>query len=133
MFDLLSVFFAFVLLGLLILVARFVKHHVGLFQTLYLPESIIAGAIALLLGPAVFGAIATSLGVDSESYLAGGIFRNPFAPFGLNVREYLLTLSLRRYFSENSFLTRETSGVKHLLKLPLVKPLPGDSMCSVCC
>ena len=74
MFDLLSVFFAFVLLGLLILVARFVKYHVRLFQTLYLPESIIAGAIALLLGPAVFGAIATSFGVDSESYLAGGIF-----------------------------------------------------------
>ena len=74
MFDLLSVFFAFVLLGLLVLVARFVKHHVRLFQTLYLPESIIAGAIALLLGPAVFGAIATSFGVDSESYLAGGIF-----------------------------------------------------------
>ena len=74
MFDLLSVFFAFVLLGLLVLVARFVKHHVRLFQTLYLPESIIAGAIALLLGPAVFGAIATSVGVDAESYLAGGVF-----------------------------------------------------------
>lgn len=74
MFDLLSVFFAFVLLGLLVLVARFVKYHVRLFQTLYLPESIIAGAIALLLGPAVLGAIATSLGVDSEAYLAGGIF-----------------------------------------------------------
>lgn len=74
MFDLLSVFFAFVLLGLLLLVARLIKYHVQLFQTLYLPESIIAGAIALLLGPAVFGAIATALGVSSESYLAGGIF-----------------------------------------------------------
>ena len=74
MTDLLSVFFAFVLIGLIILVARFIKHHVQLFQTLYLPESIIAGVIALMLGPAVFGAIATMLGADPESYLAGGAF-----------------------------------------------------------
>ncbi|MGF1480826.1 MAG: sodium/glutamate symporter [Cyanophyceae cyanobacterium] len=74
MFDLLSVFFAFILLGLLLLVARFIKYHVQLLQTLYLPESIIAGAIALLLGPAVLGAITTAFGAAPDSYLAGGVF-----------------------------------------------------------
>lgn len=74
MFDLLDVFFAFVMLGILILVARFIKHKVKLFQTLYLPESIIAGAIALFLGPGVLGAIAVSSGTAEDAYLAGGLF-----------------------------------------------------------
>ncbi|MEL7007664.1 MAG: sodium:glutamate symporter [Cyanobacteria bacterium J06588_4] len=59
---------------MLLLVARLIKSKVRLFQTLYLPESIIAGAIALLLGTGVLGAIATSLGASPDSYLAGGLF-----------------------------------------------------------
>lgn len=83
MFTLLNVFFAFVIVGILILVARFIKYQVRLFEILYLPESIIAGFIALLLGPGVLGAIrqslpatliALSFGVDADSYWAGGIF-----------------------------------------------------------
>ena len=74
MFNLLNVFFAFIMVGILILVARFIKHKIRLFETLYLPESIIAGFIALILGPGVLGAIALAFGVDTESYLAGGIF-----------------------------------------------------------
>lgn len=74
MFNLLNVFFAFVMVGILILVARFIKHKVRLFETLYLPESIIAGFLALLLGPGVLGAIALTFGVEADSYLTGGIF-----------------------------------------------------------
>ncbi|MEL6787711.1 MAG: sodium/glutamate symporter [Cyanobacteria bacterium J06607_15] len=74
MFNLLNVLFAFIVVGILLLVARLIKSKVRLFQTLYLPESIIAGAIALLLGTGVLGAIATSLGASPDSYLAGGLF-----------------------------------------------------------
>lgn len=74
MFTLLNVFFAFVMVGILLLIARFLKHKIKLFQVIYLPESIIAGAIALLLGPGVLGAIAVSTGTSPESYLAGGLF-----------------------------------------------------------
>ncbi|WP_036479705.1 sodium/glutamate symporter [Myxosarcina sp. GI1] len=74
MFTLLSVFFAFVMVGILLLVARFLKHKIKFFETIYLPESIIAGAIALLLGPGVLGAIAVASGAGAESYWAGGIF-----------------------------------------------------------
>ena len=74
MFTLLNVLFAFVMVGILLLIARFVKHKVKLFQTLYLPESIIAGAIALLLGPYVLGAILVLLGASPESSIAGGLF-----------------------------------------------------------
>ena len=74
MFNLLNVLFAFIVVGFLLLIARLIKHNVRLFQTLYLPESIIAGAIALLLGSGALGAIAVSLGASPDSYIAGGLF-----------------------------------------------------------
>ena len=74
MFNLLNVLFAFIVVGFLLLIARLIKHNVRLFQTLYLPESIIAGAIALLLGSSALGAIAVALGASPDSYLAGGLF-----------------------------------------------------------
>ncbi|MBE9047999.1 sodium:glutamate symporter [Pleurocapsales cyanobacterium LEGE 10410] len=74
MFNLLNVLFAFIVVGALLLIARLIKHNIRLLQTLYIPESIIAGAIALLLGSGALGAIALSLGASPESYLAGGLF-----------------------------------------------------------
>ena len=74
MFNLLNVLFAFIVVGFLLLIARLIKHNVRLFQTLYLPESIIAGAIALLLGSGALGAIAVAFGASPDSYLAGGLF-----------------------------------------------------------
>ena len=74
MFNLLNVLFAFIIVGILLIVARLIKSKVRLFQTLYLPESIIAGAIALLLGSGVLGAIAVATGASPDSYLAGGLF-----------------------------------------------------------
>lgn len=62
------------MVGILILVGRFLKQKIPLFQKLYLPESIIAGALALLLGPGVLGAIALGLGASDESYWANGLF-----------------------------------------------------------
>ncbi|GAB4149906.1 MAG: sodium/glutamate symporter [Cyanobacteria bacterium J069] len=73
MFNLRTVLFAFVLLALLLLAGRYLKHQIRLFQRLYLPASIIAGALALLLGPQVLGAIATALGGEN-TLLAGGLF-----------------------------------------------------------
>ena len=74
MFDLLNVLFAFIIVGILLLIARLIKSKVRLFQTLYLPESIIAGAIALLLGSGALGAIAVATGASPDAYIAGGLF-----------------------------------------------------------
>ena len=74
MFDLKSALFAFVTITIIILVARWLKAKIRLFQDLYLPESIIAGAIALILGPEVLGAIAVARGEAPDSYIAGGLF-----------------------------------------------------------
>ena len=72
MFDLLSVFFAFIVLAILLLVGVYIKQKVKLLQTLYLPESIIAGAIALLLGGEILGKVA--LQVNPDSGLINGLF-----------------------------------------------------------
>lgn len=76
MFTLKDVFFAFILIALLILGGRFVKQKIGWLQQLYLPESIVAGALALILGPQVVGAIVTAIGGE-DAWLAGGLFTEP--------------------------------------------------------
>ncbi|MGB3295584.1 MAG: sodium/glutamate symporter [Phormidesmis sp.] len=68
-----EVFFAFIWIALLILAGRIVKQRVGWIQRLYLPESIVAGALALILGPQVLGAIATAIGGEG-TLLSGGLF-----------------------------------------------------------
>lgn len=74
MFTLLNVLFAFIVVGILLIIARLIKQKIKLFQTLYLPESIIAGAIALLLGSGALGAIVIATGASPDSYLATGLF-----------------------------------------------------------
>ncbi len=68
-----EVFFAFVWIALLVLAGRIVKQRVRWIQRLYLPESIVAGAIALILGPQVLGAITTAIGGEG-TLLSGGLF-----------------------------------------------------------
>ena len=69
MFTLKDAFFAFTNVGILILIARVIRQRIQLLRSLYIPSSIVAGVLALLLGPAVLGAIA---GPDSP--LANGLF-----------------------------------------------------------
>jgi glutamate:Na+ symporter, ESS family len=75
-YDFQDVFYAFVILGLLILVGRFIRQKIGLLQKLFIPSSIVAGLVALLLGGEALGAIATTL-TDAENPLANGLFPAP--------------------------------------------------------
>ncbi|MBD0336445.1 MAG: hypothetical protein ICV62_13225, partial [Cyanobacteria bacterium Co-bin13] len=75
-YDFQDVFYAFVILGLLILVGRFIRQKIRLLQRLYIPSSIVAGIVALLLGGDALGAIATSL-MGEETVLANGLFPAP--------------------------------------------------------
>ncbi|MEQ9672427.1 sodium/glutamate symporter [Coleofasciculus sp. G2-EDA-02] len=69
MLNLKDALFAFILVALLILVGRLIHQKVHWIQKLYIPESIVAGVVALLLGPQVLGAIA-----GSGSPLDNGVF-----------------------------------------------------------
>ncbi|GAA1999154.1 sodium/glutamate symporter [Nocardiopsis rhodophaea] len=63
---------ALLLLGVLLLVAKLVRVKWRLAQRLFIPSSIIGGAIALILGPDVLGAIASWIGTDR--FADAGIF-----------------------------------------------------------
>ena len=71
-----EVFFAFIWIALLILAGRMIKQKIGWIQRLYLPESIVAGFLALILGPQVLGAIVTAVGGDG-TWLSDGLFTEP--------------------------------------------------------
>ncbi len=65
-----DVFAAFIVLGLFLLIGRFLKQTIKLFDLLYLPESILAGGLALLLGKEGLGNL-----IPGSSFLAQqGIF-----------------------------------------------------------
>ncbi len=71
MFSLTDAFFAFVIIGILILLARIIKQKVNWIQQLYLPESVVAGFLALFFGGEILGAIISSFGGDT---LTQGLF-----------------------------------------------------------
>lgn len=61
--NLQNVFVAVLLIGFLLLIANVVRARVQLLHRLFLPGSVIAGVIALLLGPQVLGALGSGLGL----------------------------------------------------------------------
>ncbi|MEO1093818.1 MAG: sodium/glutamate symporter [Cyanobacteria bacterium J06638_28] len=71
-----DVFFAFIILSFLVLVGRWIRQHVGLLQSLFLPSSIVAGVVALILGPGVLGAIVAATMGEGTS-LSNGLFPEP--------------------------------------------------------
>jgi len=53
-----NVFWAFLLIGIFLMISKMIKARVKLFERLFLPSSIIAGVLVLLLGPQVLGRMA---------------------------------------------------------------------------
>jgi glutamate:Na+ symporter, ESS family len=62
-FSLPDVFWAWVVLAVLLIASRFVRQNTVLFRRIFLPSSIVAGAVALVLGPEVLPAVARWLGL----------------------------------------------------------------------
>ncbi|MEM7714952.1 MAG: sodium/glutamate symporter [Cyanobacteria bacterium P01_A01_bin.68] len=73
MFQLIDVFWAYTLIAILILVGRFIRQRIGLFKSLFIPSSVVAGVIALLLGPSALGAIIKAT-IGADSAFINGIF-----------------------------------------------------------
>ena len=64
-----DVFVALLVAGLLLVLAKLLRGAVPLFRSLFLPASVIAGVIALLIGPQVSGSLLAAVGVPAA---AGG-------------------------------------------------------------
>ncbi|HIK35213.1 MULTISPECIES: sodium/glutamate symporter [unclassified Thermosynechococcus] len=72
MFRLITVFWAFIFIGVLLLLGRIVRQRWALMRSLYMPSSVIAGVLGLILGPSVLGAIASQIAPNSG--LVNGLF-----------------------------------------------------------
>jgi glutamate:Na+ symporter, ESS family len=68
-----DVFAALLVLGLLTLVGKLIRGRVGVFRAIFLPSSIVAGTVGLLLGPEVLGRVAPGVGWGDRPD-AGGLF-----------------------------------------------------------
>lgn len=66
-------FWATIILGILLICSQLIRQNVRLFRTLFLPSSLIAGGLALLLGPQILGAAATRV-MGEASWLRHGCF-----------------------------------------------------------
>lgn len=73
MTSLADAFWAILVISMLLLAGKYIRAHVTLFQKLYLPSSIIAGALALLLGPEVLGRL-VALITEEGGPMTGGVF-----------------------------------------------------------
>ncbi|TVP88603.1 MAG: sodium:glutamate symporter [Thioalkalivibrio sp.] len=68
-----QIFTALILLGLLLLLGKWLRLKVALFSRLFLPSAIIAGVIAMILGPEVLGRLVAWI-PGEPAMLAGGVF-----------------------------------------------------------
>ena len=64
--------FSFVMIGIFLIFGKFVRRHVKWLRNLFLPSSIIAGFIALLLGPDALGRL-TSQFLNEGNYFYNGL------------------------------------------------------------
>lgn len=69
----LNLFWGFIVIGVFLIVARMIKSRVPLFQRLFIPSSILAGFLILMLGTQVLGKLVESF-ADSTHPLASGLF-----------------------------------------------------------
>ncbi|WP_027107841.1 sodium/glutamate symporter [Lacticigenium naphthae] len=64
--------FGFLMIGLFLIVGKLIRFHTGWMRNLFLPSSIIAGFLALILGPDVLGKFTATL-FDPSSILYNGL------------------------------------------------------------
>jgi glutamate:Na+ symporter, ESS family len=69
-----DVFAALLVLGLLTLAGKFIRSRVGFLRAIFLPSSIVAGTLALLLGPEVLGRLVPGVGWWGDRPDGGGLF-----------------------------------------------------------
>jgi len=66
-----DVFTAFLLIGVVLVLAKLIRRHVHVFRRLILPASVIGGVVALFIGPQVWGQLATTF--DGSAFLTEGL------------------------------------------------------------
>ncbi|WP_216692537.1 sodium/glutamate symporter [Dietzia psychralcaliphila] len=100
-----TVGFALLILGLALLIGKIIRVRVGIVQSLFLPSSIVAGALLLLLGPEVLGRIAGPWGEN-------GVFTEPIVEVWSTLPGLLISVIFA-----TMFLGQELPTPKRAIKL----------------
>ncbi|TAF50039.1 MAG: sodium:glutamate symporter, partial [Oscillatoriales cyanobacterium] len=72
-FDLKDAMFAYTIIAIFLLVGRAIRQNISILKKLYIPSSIVAGAIALALGPEILGRVVNEVSPVAEI----GVFSAP--------------------------------------------------------
>lgn len=89
-----AVGFALLILGLALLVGKLIRVRVGFVQTLFLPASIVGGALLLLLGPEVLGRVGGPFGEN-------GLFTEPMVSVWSSLPGLLISVVFATMFLGN--------------------------------
>ncbi|WP_028575559.1 sodium/glutamate symporter [Desulfonatronovibrio hydrogenovorans] len=68
-----QIFYALIVIGILLLVGKMIRRRIKAFQKLFIPASIIAGILGLLLGEQVLGSL-TATFITKEHWIKNGLF-----------------------------------------------------------
>lgn len=103
-----DVFLAVIIIGLLLIAGKSIRDRVEVFRRLFIPSSVVAGCLGLLLGPGVLGKLSLLVLGDGNP-LAGGIF----PPGVLKVWQEIPGLLISVVFA-GLFLGRRIPGIRDI-------------------
>ncbi len=102
-----DVFWAMVIATILLLAGKYIRAATPLFQRLYLPSAIIAGLLALLLGPEALGRV-VRLVWHEDAPLAGGVFSETILSIWSSVPGLLISVVFAGLFVGKSIAPPRT-------------------------
>jgi ESS family glutamate:Na+ symporter len=93
--------FSIIVIGILLLLGKWFRVNFSVFQKYFLPSSIIAGFIALILGSEMLGKIATFLG--GTSIFSQGLFPEEVVKVWSTLPGLLISVIFAALFLERSY------------------------------
>ncbi|MEX0720454.1 MAG: sodium/glutamate symporter [Balneolaceae bacterium] len=87
-----------IILALLLLAGKFIRLKISILQEYFIPSSIIAGFVGLILGPHVLGEIYTSWIGNEDAYLSQGLFPEEMVNIWKDLASLLVTVIFAALF-----------------------------------
>lgn len=109
--DLSDVFWAAIWIGIALLAGRFVRDRLTFLQRIFMPSSVVAGVLVLLLGPQVLGAVARAFGGE-EHLLAEGLFPSGVQEVWVGLPSLLISVVFAALF-----LGKEIPGARRIWRM----------------
>lgn len=116
-----DVFTALLVIGLLLVAAKWLRARIAVFRRLFLPASVIGGTLALLIGPQVLGRLVDALG--GPTWLEGGLLPDAV----LEVWSELPVLLISVVFAA-LFIGKQIPGIRRIWQIAGPQVALGQSI-----